>query len=136
MRLLILGAGGVGSAAALIGARRDFLTEVVVADYDAGRAERAASATGDDRFSAVRLDASDSAAIVALLRERRIDAVLGATDPRFTMPIFEAALEAGVHYLDMAMSLSTPHPERPYELPGVKLGDEQFALAERWESSG
>jgi saccharopine dehydrogenase-like NADP-dependent oxidoreductase len=136
MRLLILGAGGVGSAAALIGARREFLTEVVVADYDAKRAERAASATRDDRFTAARLDASDPAAIVELMRARRIDAVLGATDPRFTMPIFEAALEAGVHYLDMAMSLSTPHPERPYELPGVKLGDEQFALADRWESSG
>ena len=136
MRLLILGAGGVGSAAALIGARRDFLTRVIVADYDASRAERAASATNDERFSAVRLDASDRAAIVALLRERQIDAVLGATDPRFTMPIFEAALEAGVHYLDMAMSLSQPHPDRPFELPGVKLGDEQFALGERWAASG
>ena len=36
----------------------------------------------------------------------------------------------------MAMSLSTPHPERPHELPGVKLGDEQFAAARRWEQAG
>src|SRR5438445_12314211 len=114
MRLLILGAGGVGSAAALIGARRKFLSEVLIADYDGARAERAAAATGDARFRAVRLDASDQGAIVELLRAERIDAVLGATDPRFTMPIFEAALEASVHYLDMAMSLSTPHPTEPY----------------------
>jgi saccharopine dehydrogenase (NAD+, L-lysine-forming) len=62
--------------------------------------------------------------------------VLGATDPRFTMPIFRAALATEVHYLDMAMSLSTPHPTDPFHLPGVKLGDEQFELAGDWEASG
>jgi saccharopine dehydrogenase-like NADP-dependent oxidoreductase len=136
MRLLILGAGGVGSAAVRIAARRPFLDHVIVADYDPDRAARAADAVGDDRFRAVRLDASDQAAIEALLAEHRIDAVLGATDPRFTMPIFRAALAVGVHYLDMAMSLSRPHPELPFALPGVKLGDEQFELASEWEASG
>ena len=52
------------------------------------------------------------------------------------MPIFRAALAAGIHYLDMAMSLSAPHPTEPYAQPGVKLGDEQFALAAEWEASG
>ncbi len=70
------------------------------------------------------------------MRGETIDAVLGATDPRFTMPIFRAALASGVHYLDMAMSLSHPHPDHPYSEPGVKLGDEQFALADEWEQSG
>ena len=42
----------------------------------------------------------------------------------------------GRDYLDMAMSLSHAHPERPYELPGVKLGDEQFAQADGWEADG
>jgi saccharopine dehydrogenase-like NADP-dependent oxidoreductase len=136
MRLLILGAGGVGSAAALIAARRGFLSAVLIADYDASRAQAAVAATGDARFSAIGLDASDEAAIVAALQEQRIDAVLGATDPRFTMPIFRAALRAGVHYMDMAMSLSHPHPELPYEQPGVKLGDEQFAMSDEWAASG
>jgi saccharopine dehydrogenase (NAD+, L-lysine forming) len=36
----------------------------------------------------------------------------------------------------MAMSLSSPHPDRPHELTGVKLGDEQFALAGEWERAG
>jgi saccharopine dehydrogenase (NAD+, L-lysine forming) len=136
MRLLVLGAGGVGSAAALIAARRTFLSSVVLADYDVDRARRAAAATGDDRFAAIALDASDQAAIESVIAEHQVDAVLGATDPRFTMPIFRAALAARIHYLDMAMSLSTPHPDRPYELPGVKLGDEQFALADDWAASG
>ncbi|HEX6400757.1 MAG TPA: saccharopine dehydrogenase C-terminal domain-containing protein, partial [Actinomycetota bacterium] len=39
-------------------------------------------------------------------------------------------------YLDMAMSLSEPHAERPHEEPGVKLGDEQFGRAEDWEERG
>ena len=136
VRLLILGAGGVGSAAALIAARRPFLDHVVVADYDEARAQAAASATADARFVAARLDASDQSAIEALIRAERIDAVLGATDPRFTMPIFRAALAAKIHYLDMAMSLSKPHPDEPYTKTGLKLGDEQFELADDWAASG
>jgi len=136
MRTLILGSGGVGSAAALIAARRPFFEEVVLADYDLARAEKAASATSDARFVAAQVDASDQAAVEALIAEHRVDAVLGATDPRFTMPIFRAALAAKIHYLDMAMSLSTPHADEPYAKPGVKLGDEQFALAAEWEASG
>jgi saccharopine dehydrogenase (NAD+, L-lysine forming) len=136
VRTLILGAGGVGSAAALIAARRPVFTHVVVADYDLGRAERAAAATSDERFVAAQLDASDQEAIEKLIADHEIEAVLGATDPRFTMPIFRAALAAGIHYLDMAMSLSTPHPSDPYRETGVKLGDEQFELADEWAASG
>ncbi len=136
MRLLILGAGGVGSAAALIAARRDFLTHVMVADFEGARASSVVAQVGDDRFAAAVLDASDQAAIERLLADERIDAVLGATDPRFTMPIFRAALAQRVHYLDMAMSLSRPHPSEPYTQTGVKLGDEQFELAAQWEASG
>jgi saccharopine dehydrogenase (NAD+, L-lysine-forming) len=136
MRILILGAGGVGSAAALIAARRTFASYVVVADYDISRSEAAVAAVADERFVAVRLDASDQGGIERLLADHRIDAVLGATDPRFTMPIFKAALAAGVHYVDMAMSLSAPHPDEPYAKTGVKLGDEQFELAAPWADSG
>ncbi|MBV9592502.1 MAG: saccharopine dehydrogenase NADP-binding domain-containing protein [Actinobacteria bacterium] len=136
MRILILGAGGVGSAAALIAARRQFLTAVLVADYDLQRAERAVRATDDDRFSARQLDASDQAAVESAIREHGIDAVLAATDPRFTMPIFRAALATGIHYVDMAMSLSHPHADQPYRRVGVKLGDEQFELDDDWTASG
>ena len=52
------------------------------------------------------------------------------------MPIFDACFEAGVTYLDMAMTLSEPHPERPFELTGVKLGDYQFERAAAWEEKG
>jgi saccharopine dehydrogenase (NAD+, L-lysine-forming) len=136
VRLLILGAGGVGSAAAKIAARREFAEHVVVADYDLARAKSAVTGVAGERFVAAQLDASDQAAIEALVAAERVDAVLGATDPRFTMPIFRAALASKIHYLDMAMSLSTPHPTDPYTRTGVRLGDEQFALAAEWEASG
>ena len=61
---------------------------------------------------------------------------MNAVDPVFNMSIFDGASAAGADYLDMAMSLSKPHPEAPYEKTGVKLGDEQFAVADEWESSG
>ena len=61
---------------------------------------------------------------------------LNAVDPRFVMPIFEGAFAAGADYLDMAMSLSKPHADQPYALPGIKLGDEQFLRAPAWEAAG
>ncbi len=62
--------------------------------------------------------------------------MLNAADPRFVMPIFTGALDAGVNYLDMAMSLSEKHAERPYEEVGKMLGDDQFALEPRWKEAG
>ncbi|GIH61348.1 saccharopine dehydrogenase family protein [Microbispora siamensis] len=138
MRVLLVGAGGVGTAITRIAARRTFFEHMVVADYDLSRAEAAVAALGEAgaRFSARRVDASDEAMVVALLAEHRCDVLLNATDPRFVMPLFRAALSAGAHYLDMAMSLSRPHPERPHEVCGVKLGDAQFAMAAEWEKAG
>ncbi len=36
----------------------------------------------------------------------------------------------------MAMTLSHPHVQRPYELPGVMLGEHQLAQHEQWEHAG
>lgn len=135
MRVLMVGAGGVGTALARTAARRDVFEHIVVADFSLDRAQRAAQ-SADDRFDAVALDASDEATIEELLRSKRCDVLVNAVDPRFVMPLFNAALHAGVNYLDMAMSLSRPHPDRPYTDTGVKLGDEQFALSAAWEARG
>jgi saccharopine dehydrogenase (NAD+, L-lysine forming) len=133
MRILLVGAGGVGTAFARIAARRPF-ADLVVGDYDLGRAQRAAAAK--DSFAAVRLDARDEQSTAALLAEHSCDVLMNAADPRFVMPLFRAALQAGTHYLDMAMSLSQPDPDAPYRKTGVKLGDEQFAMAAQWERAG
>jgi len=143
----VVGSGGVGDALARILARRSrsaaFFDTVVVADYDEGRAQRTVAAVRERegaaaaaRFSAARVDASDAASVAALAKEVGATHVMNAVDPRFVMPVFTGALQAGAGYLDMAMSLSHPHPERPHELTGVKLGDEQFAMARQWEDAG
>jgi len=134
MRILLVGAGGVGAAFASIAARRDFFESMVIADYDAAKAERAAES--DSRFVAAHVDAGDAGSVTALCREHGITHVMNAVDPVFDMPVFEGAFEAGADYLDMAMSLSEPHPDAPYSKTGVKLGDEQFAAADRWEAAG
>jgi saccharopine dehydrogenase-like NADP-dependent oxidoreductase len=136
MRILLVGAGGVGSAITGIAARRGFFDQLVVADYDVARAERAVERAGDPRMTAQRVDASDESGVTALLKEHGCTVLLNATDPRFVMPLFRAALAAGSDYLDMAMSLSRPDPADPYGRTGVKLGDEQFALAAEWERAG
>ncbi|SDR75855.1 saccharopine dehydrogenase family protein [Agrococcus carbonis] len=134
MRILLIGAGGVGGAFAAIAARRDFFEAIVIADYDEARARRAAEA--DARFTAARVDASDPDSVAALAREHGITHVMNAVDPRFVLPIFDGALAAGADYLDMAMSLSRRHEAEPYAKVGVKLGDEQFAKAAEWEAAG
>jgi saccharopine dehydrogenase (NAD+, L-lysine-forming) len=135
VKVLVVGAGGVGSAFARIAAQRDSFEKVVIADFDGGRAERSAQSAAD-HFSGVQVDASDESAITELLRSSGCDAVLNAVDPRFVMPVFGAALAAGTTYVDMAMSLSHPDPEHPYSKTGVKLGDEQFAHSTEWEERG
>ena len=136
MRVLAIGSGGVGTSAALIAQRRDFFELWVCADYDEARAQAVVSRANDPRFSAARIDASDAAAVSALCREQGITHVLNVVDPRFDMPIFDGAFDAGANYLDTAMSLSRPHPERPHSETFVKLGDEQFDKSPAWESRG
>ena len=133
MRILQIGAGSVGAAAVAIAARRKFFESYVVADYSAARA---AACVPDARFSPVTVDASSSATVADLCRAHGITHVFNAVDPRFVMPIFEGALAAGADYLDMAMSLSTPDASAPYSRPGVKLGDDQFALESTWADRG
>jgi saccharopine dehydrogenase-like NADP-dependent oxidoreductase len=141
MRILVVGAGGVGSAIARVAARRPFVEELVLADVDPARPEaalasieRAGGAAG--RVVAAAVDAADAKSVTALAQSYRADVVVNACDPRLVPPIFNGAFAAGCHYLDMAMSLSTPHPDRPFELPGVLLGAAQFDEAEPWKAAG
>lgn len=142
MRILLVGAGGVGDAIAKIAARRSFFETVIVSDYDLARAERTIAWITDkhgpqgDRFIAAQIDASDAAVVESVAREHGATHVMNAVEPKFVMPIFTGAIAAGADYLDMAMSLSQPHPEEPYARTGVKLGDEQFAVADDWEAAG
>jgi len=136
MKILVIGTGGVGAAFAEVARRRNFFERIALADLDASRAESVVAALDDPRYSASGVDASSAESVEALIRETGADTVLNAADPRFNPQIFAAAFEAGCTYVDMAMTLSERHPERPYEETNVLLGDAQFSEHERWVERG
>jgi saccharopine dehydrogenase (NAD+, L-lysine forming) len=136
MRALVIGAGGVGSAIANIASRKSFITELVIADYDASKAHAVTQKIQDPRFTSVEVDAGDLVALEGLIRKVAPDVVINAVDPRFVMNIFNVAKSVGVNYIDMALSLSIAHPTDPFNKVGVKLGDDQFAQHDEWLSKG
>jgi len=137
MKVLLVGVGGVGEAIAVIAQDRPWLEKMVLADINLERAREVLGRLRvPDKFVVAPIDASDRESIVALAREHGVDLVLNAVEPLFNEAIFDAAYEAGCTYMDMAMTLSSPHPERPFEEPGVKLGDYQFERAAQWEQKG
>jgi saccharopine dehydrogenase-like NADP-dependent oxidoreductase len=140
MKLLIIGVGGVGTSAAMIikraGKEGEWAEKVVLSDYSLARAVEVAKAIGDPRFVPEKIDARDPESIGGAIRKHGIGFVMNAVEPAFNETIFDACFEAGVGYIDCAMTLSRPHPEKPYELPGVKLGDYQFERHEAWERAG
>jgi saccharopine dehydrogenase-like NADP-dependent oxidoreductase len=137
MNILVIGSGGVGAAFARIAQRRDFFDRIILADVDVGRASAVVEALGEpDRFDAAYADASDEASLAALIRALRADAVLNAVDPRFNLAILDACFRARATYLDMAATLSEPHPTDPFSECGVKLADRQFERDEAWSDAG
>ena len=143
MRILLIGAGGVGEAIAKLAATRNFYEHIFVADYDFARATSVVDwvrhRNGEQKasqFTPLKIDASVAAQIVEIAKANGITHILNAVEPKFVNTIFSAAFTAGVHYMDMAMSLSEPNERDPFHLPGIKLGDAQFAVHEQWERSG
>jgi len=136
MKALVIGAGGVGRAIANIASRRSFISSMVIADRNFARAEEAVARVKDARFSAAEVNAAELEDIRALIRKAKPDVVINAVDPRFVMPIFLACEIENTNYIDMAMSLSRPHPHYPNTETGVKLGDEQFARDWNWGERG
>ena len=137
MKILLVGVGGVGEAIAALAKGKPWLERMVLADYNIERAREVQKKMGSAAiFPVEKIDASDKAAIVALAKKHSVDLVMNAVDPIFNEAVFDAAFEAGTAYVDMAMTLSKPHPKKPFELPGVKLGDYQFEKAKDWEKKG
>jgi saccharopine dehydrogenase-like NADP-dependent oxidoreductase len=137
MKILLVGVGGVGEAIAVIAQDRPWLETMVLSDINVDRAnEVRGRLRHPDRFPVERVDATDRAMIAGLARKYDVDLVMNAVEPLFNEQIFDAAFDAGCAYMDMAMTLSTPHPEDPLHVPGVKLGDYQFERSDAWKAKG
>ena len=137
MRVLLVGVGGVGEAIAAIAKPREWMKLMVLADYNIKRAEEVQKKLGDaERFPIEAIDASKQESIEALAKKYNVDLIMNAVDPVFNKQIFDAAYNVGANYMDMAMTLSEPHPTDPFNKVGVKLGDYQFDKAKDWEKKG
>jgi saccharopine dehydrogenase-like NADP-dependent oxidoreductase len=137
MKVLLIGVGGVGEAIAVVAKGRPWLERMVLADLNRARAEEVVEKLGGGpTFVAERVDASKRDAIERLARRYDVDLIMNAVEPVYDMELFEAAFRVHATYMDMAMSLSRPHPTAPYRQTGVKLGDEQFARSADWEEEG
>ena len=100
------------------------------------RPARRDTITGADGSPRPRSTPALAESVAELARASRADIVLNACAPRFNPGIFEGAFAAGVNYLDMAMHVSVPHPERPFSDVGVLLGEQQLAASANWEERG
>src|SRR5512138_1074908 len=137
MKVLLVGVGGVGEAIAAIARPRTWMKQMVLADYNVKRAEEVQKKLGDnERFPVEFIDASKQENIEALAKKYQVDLIMNAVDPVFNKQIFDAAYNVGAHYMDMAMTLSEPHPTDPFHVTGIKLGDYQFEKAADWEKKG
>jgi saccharopine dehydrogenase (NAD+, L-lysine-forming) len=137
MKVLLVGVGGVGEAIAVIAKSRPWVEKIVLCDYNRARIKEVQVKLGDNRrFPVEWIDAGKKSMIVELAEQHKVDLIMNACDPIFNKPIFDAAYGVGATYMDMAMTLSEPHPQDPFNKCGIKLGDYQFERAAKWEKKG
>jgi saccharopine dehydrogenase (NAD+, L-lysine-forming) len=137
MKVLVVGAGGVGEAIARMAKPRAWVEQMVLADYNLERAKEVQAKLGDDvRFPVEFIDASKQEMVEELARKYGVNLIMNAVDPIYNEKVFDAAFNVGVNYMDMAMTLSKPHPEDPFNKSYIKLGDYQFEKSKQWEEKG
>ena len=142
--MMLVGAGAVGESMLKILKWRDpkgeWLSYVLVGDYDLSRAEAVAGLLADDRFSAVQINATDKEQMKSLIREHKIDFVMDAAPPFASNYIFDAAYEAGANYANMG-TWSVPMEEPAYGL-GIEnsytepMTKYNFDRHEQWKKKG
>jgi saccharopine dehydrogenase (NAD+, L-lysine-forming) len=137
MKVLVVGVGGVGEALAQMAKPRTWVEQMVLADYNLDRAKEVQAKLGNEkRFPVEFIDASKQEKIEELACKYGVNLIMNAVDPVYNEKIFDAAYNVGVNYMDMAMTLSKPHPEDPFNKSHVKLGDYQFERSKQWEEKG
>jgi lysine 6-dehydrogenase len=103
LKLLVIGSGMMGSAAAFDIARTPQVSSVTLADSDAKRAREVATRvnriTGDRKVRAVALDASDEKAAAKLMQGH--SAALSAVPYFLNLGLARAAVEARCHFADL-----------------------------------
>jgi lysine 6-dehydrogenase len=99
MKLLVLGAGLQGSAAAFDMLRNPDVERVGIADANSERLDQVQQKLDDRRVAAHELDVSESERVTELLSE--YDACLSAVNYWYNLDLTRAAIEAGTHLCDL-----------------------------------
>lgn len=128
MKVLVMGAGAVGTVSALKFAQEAMLEKLVIADAVSARASLLADRLNDPRVTAISLNAGDRAAVVGSLRQFGITLVLNAALPATNLDVMHACLAAGCDYIDLA-SAGT-------DADGIPKMDDQFALDAEFKAAG
>ena len=102
--IILGGAGEMGRKAASIISNFENIGELIVADFDLASAEKIVAKNASEAkmpLTAVSVDVTDSGQLISLLEGN--DIVLNMTGPfyRLGVPVLEAAIAAGCHYLDI-----------------------------------
>lgn len=124
MKLLVIGAGMMGSAAAYDMARSPEVEFVTLADADLARAKEAASRvnklTKSKKVKPAKVDASKESAVVKLMRGH--EAVLSAVPYFHNLGLCKAAIKAGCHFADLGGNNSVVRQELKLDKEAKKRG--------------
>jgi saccharopine dehydrogenase-like NADP-dependent oxidoreductase len=128
MKVLVLGAGAVGTVSALRFARRPVFRQLVIADAVPGRAQALADRINDPRVRGITLDAAREDLVLQAIRETGTTLVLNAALPVTNLVVMRACLEAGADYIDLASGGT--------EADGIPKLEDQFALDAAFRARG
>lgn len=128
-RVLIIGAGGVGTVVAKkVAQNSDIFTDIMLASRTKSKCDKIASEITNVKIQTAQVDADNVAELVALMREFKPDLCINVALPYQDLHIMDACLEAGVHYLDTANY--EPLDEAKFEYSW------QWAYQERFKEAG
>lgn len=102
-RVLIIGAGGVGRVVASKCADNpEVFSEILLASRTKSKCDVIAREVGKGRIQTAQVDADNVQEVVALINRFKPELVINVALPYQDLPIMDACLETGVHYLDTA----------------------------------
>ncbi len=128
-RVLIIGAGGVGTVVAKkVAQNSDVFTDIMLASRTKSKCDKIASEIKNVRIQTAAVDADNVPELVALMREFKPELVINVALPYQDLHIMDACLEAGVNYLDTANY--EPLDEAKFEYSW------QWAYQERFREAG
>lgn len=128
-RVLIIGAGGVGTVVAhKVAQNSDVFTEIILASRTKSKCDAIAKAIGGNKIKTAQVDADNVEDLKKLLNLHKPDLVINVALPYQDLTIMDACLACGVNYIDTANY--EPKDEAKYEYKW------QWAYQDKFKEAG